>query len=110
QNFDGKLGAAGVQLSLYNLGGGQLKGNYCYKKHETKIQLEGTVAGGKITLTETFNGMVTGYFIGKTDRENGLVGTWTDSTKTKAIPFNMHLEFAMYSPSFSHRYADLAET
>ena len=37
-DFEGTLGNAKIQLSLYRLDNGELKGNYCYKKHESKIQ------------------------------------------------------------------------
>jgi hypothetical protein len=38
-DFEGTLGKANIQLSLYRFDNGQLKGNYCYKKYESKIGL-----------------------------------------------------------------------
>ena len=55
-DFEGTLGKANIQLSLYRFDNGQLKGNYCYKKHESKIQLTGQITGDKIVITEFLNG------------------------------------------------------
>jgi hypothetical protein len=110
QTFEGKIGTASVQLSLYNLGGEQLKGNYCYLKHETKLQLDGNNDNGKVKLIETMNGKVTGYFFGSIDKEDSFTGTWTDSAKTRNIPFRLHLEWASAAPTYSHRYTSLSET
>jgi hypothetical protein len=112
-DFDGKLGGTAIQLSIYIPDSGNvLKGNYCYNKYETKIQLVGQLNDDKIELTEFLNGKPNGHFSGKvfTDNLDRFEGTWTDNSGTKQIEFKMTLQSACYAHSSSHRYSDFSGT
>jgi hypothetical protein len=106
-DFEGKLGKSEIRLSIYLQDNGQLKGNYCYKMYETKIQLSGRITGDKIELTEFLNGKPNGYFSGRiyTDNDDRFEGSWTSNSKTKSITFKTTLSSACASDSFDKRYA-----
>jgi len=110
-DFEGTLGNAKIQLSIYRLDNGQLKGNYCYKKYESKIQLTGQMTGDKIEITEFLNGKPNGHFEGKvfTDNLDRFEGTWTDSSKTKSVEFKLTLQ-SICGSDYSHRYSDFYGT
>ena len=112
-DFDGKLGESEIQLSIYIPDSGTvLKGNYCYKKYEIKIQLSGQLNGDSIELTEYHDGKPSGHFIGKafTDNRDRFEGTWTDSMGTKNLSFKMTLSSACYAASSNHRYSGFPGT
>ena len=111
-DFSGKLGATEFQLSIYIPDSGELKGNYCYKKYETKIQLFGQLKGDQIELTEFVHGKPNGHFSGKvfTDNMDRFEGAWTDSSGTRRLDFKMTLESACYAKSSEHRYFDFSGT
>lgn len=109
-DYDGKIGTAEIQLSLYLVDSkGKLKGNYCYKKYETKIELEGHIKGDKIELTEFIDGKVNGYFSGRTYSDEGdfFEGTWTNRSKTASYPFTARLGSICHTKSFKNRYNSL---
>lgn len=110
-DFEGTLGKGRIQLSLYRLNNGQLKGNYCYKKYESKIQLTGQITGEKIVITEFLNGKPNGRFEGKvfTNKLDKFEGTWTDNSNTKSIEFKLTLKSTSVS-DLSHRYSDFYGT
>ena len=110
-DFEGTLGKASIQLSLYRFDNGQLKGNYCYKKYESKIQLTGQITGDKIVITEFLNGKPNGRFEGKvfTDNLNRFEGTWTDSSNTNSIEFKLTHQSSCGS-DYDHRYSDFYGT
>lgn len=85
---------------------GQLKGNYCYKKFESKIQLTGQVTGDKIVITEFLNGKPNGRFEGKvfTDNLDRFEGKWTNISNTKTIEFKLTLQ-SVCDSDFDHRYS-----
>jgi hypothetical protein len=112
-DFDGKLGATELQFSIFIPDSGNvLKGNYCYKKYDTKIQLIGQLNCDQIELTEYHNGKPNGHFIGKvfTDNQDRFEGTWTDSSGTKHLDFKMALSSASYASAWNHRYTDFSGT
>ena len=111
-DFDGKLGETNIELSIYISDSGELKGNYCYKKYETKIQLVGQSKDNEIELTEFLNGKTNGHFSGKvfTDNLDRFEGTWTDISGAKHIDFKMTLASAGYEPDWQHRYSDFPGT
>lgn len=106
-DFEGKIGNEDIQLSIYLFENGQIKGNYCYKKYENKIQLTGQLTGNKIELTEFINDKPNGYFQGKafTNKYDSLCGYWTDISKTKHLDLKLSLK-SMGGGSFEHRYSD----
>lgn len=106
-DFEGTLGKSNIQLSLYRFNNGQLKGNYCYKKYDSKIELTGQVTGDKIRITEFLNGKPNGYFEGRvfTDSVDRFEGTWTDSASKKTIAFKLTLQ-STCGGEFNHRYTD----
>ena len=108
-DYEGKLGVANIQLSIYSVGDGYVKGNYCYKKYETKIPLEGQIIENRVELKEVSKGKTNDHFKGSIDSLDNFTGTWTDSSGIKAISFTLHLQSSCYSDSFRHRYSYLAE-
>lgn len=108
-DFTGKLGNSDIQLSIYRLSNGTLRGNYCYKKLEKKIPLVGKINGDKIELTEGVNGKINGTITGKvfTNDKDRFEGKWTNSDKTKSYNFKLTLS-SIVSGSDSHRYSSLA--
>lgn len=106
-DFEGTLGKSGIQLSLYRFDNGLIKGNYCYKKYDSKIQLEGQITGDKIVITEFLKGKPNGRFEGKvfTDSLDRFEGTWTDSAGTKTIEFKLTLQ-AIVGSDYERRYTD----
>lgn len=112
-DFEGNLGSSEIQLSIYIPDSGEiLKGSYCYKKYETRIQLVGKLKGNQIELTEFLKGKPNGRFSGRvfTDNLDRFEGTWTDSSGTKQIEFKMTLKSACYANSWNHRYSDFSGT
>jgi hypothetical protein len=112
-DFEGKIGETEIQLSIYiPVSGDVIKGNYCYKKYETKILLVGQLKGDQIELTEFLNGKPNGHFRGKlfTDKLDRFEGTWTDISGTKRMEFRMTLKSTCYASSWEHRYSDFSGT
>lgn len=106
-DFDGDVGGSAVQLSIYIPANGNiLKGNYYYKKYETKIELVGQLNDNKIELTEFIDGKPNGYFSGAVGESDRYEGIWTDSSRSKQFDFKMKLASAVYSPLSSNRYRD----
>jgi len=86
--FDGKLGGTDIRLLIdISEDGNTVKGNYCYCKYDTKIQLEGVMNGDQIELTEFLEGKPNGYFQGRifTDNAPRFEGTWANAEKTKQL-------------------------
>ena len=106
-DFEGKIGDKDIQLSIYLFENGQIKGNYCYKKYENKIQLTGQLTGDIIELTEFINDKPNGYFQGKvfTNNYDSLCGYWTDISKTKHLDLKLCLQ-SMGGGTFEQRYSD----
>jgi hypothetical protein len=105
-DFEGTLSKTKIQLSIYRFADGQIKGNYCYKKHESKIQLVGQIIGEQIELTEFLNGKPNGYFKGKifTDNLDRFEGIWMDSSKTTSFEFKLTLQ-SISGSNYEHRYS-----
>lgn len=110
-DFEGKLGKADIQMSLYFFEDGQIKGNYCYKRYGTKIQLEGQIKDSLIELTEFIKGRTNGFIKGKlfTDSLDKFEANWTDSSKTKMHDLKLTLS-SICSGTYDHRYGDLFGT
>lgn len=103
--FEGKLGTTNIQLSLYRFEDGQLKGNYCYQKHDSKINLVGRISGDKIKLTALLNGKPNGYFEGKifTDNRDRFEGVWKNISRKKIVKFKLTLS-SICGDDYYHRY------
>jgi hypothetical protein len=110
-DFEGTLGKANIQLSLYCFENGQLKGNYCYYKYETKIQLIGQLTGDHISITEMVNGKPNGHFEGRvfTDTLDRFEGIWTDRSNNKSIAFALTIK-SICGTDYVHRYSDFYGT
>lgn len=105
-DFDGALGQTNIQLSLYRFENGQIRGNYCYKKYESKIQLIGKIKGNQVELTELLNGKPNGTFKGNISTDpssDTFEGTWTNRSKTKTVVFKLNLTSITYG-NYNHRY------
>lgn len=105
-DYEGKLGELDISLSIYSFENGELKGNYCYLKNDTRITLTGKIVDNKIELTEFVNDKPTGHFEGKvfTDTKDRFEGTWTDNSKTNKLIFKLTLGSGV-SASFGYRYS-----
>ena len=105
-DFEGKIDSSDIQLSLYLFENGEIKGNYCYKKYETKIQLFGHLSGNEIELTEMIGNTENGFFKGKifTDSLDRFEGKWKNKTKTKELKFELTLS-SICSGSYVFRYS-----
>lgn len=105
-DFEGLIGKAKVQLSLFLLNNGQLKGNYCYHKYERKIELSGNVIGDQIVLAEhtpdgTMAHMKGGLVSDSTDHFDGI---WEDMEGIKWFPFQLTLR-SISGSSYLNRYS-----
>ncbi len=102
-DFDGTLDTTEIQLSIYLMDSGKVEGNYCYKKDESKIKLQGKIKGDTIELTELVNGRPNGRFIGRifTDSRDRFEGTWTDHSADKSKEFKL-----VYSSAISRTLPD----
>lgn len=108
-DFEGTVGEAPIQLSLFLLPDNEVKGNYCYKKLENRIQLKGKVFGDSVLLTEYLGTLVNGTFAGKfSGGSDTFEGTWMDKTAAKKLPFRVKLT-SITSGTASKRY-DLGGT
>ena len=106
-DYEGKLGEMDILLSYAELKNGSLTGNYCYKKHDNRISLNGKISGLKIELTEYLDGVPNGYFTGQmfTNEQTRIEGTWTNSSKSKTLNFSINLT-SMCSGTSDFRYSN----
>lgn len=110
-DFEGKLGKSDIRLSIYLFENGNIKGNYCYKKYETKIPITGQLKGNKIKLTELINSVENGYFTAKifTDDQDRIEGEWISSDKTKTLELKLMLSSICYG-TYENRYSEFDGT
>ncbi len=110
-DFEGKIGTSEMRISLFLFDDGAIKGNYLYKRYQTKIEITGHLKGDEIELTETFNEKETGFFKGKviSDDLERLEGDWNNPSGTKRVKFKMTLA-TICSGSYERRYSDLYGT
>ena len=79
--FDGSIGKNDVVVNVFRDITGNLTGDYCYKKFETRIKLNGKVKDGVIFLDEFTNSKITAKFKGKINEENNTIsGKWSSTT------------------------------
>ena len=104
-DFEGKLNKMEIKLSLFRFDDGQLKGNYCYKKYEERIQLIGKIKGNNIELQEIIGGKYKGSFKGKisTNGPDLFIGTWTYGSQI--LNFKLSLN-SICGGGYEHRYDD----
>lgn len=107
-DFTGMLGNSEALISIFALPNNELKGNYCYKKYDTRITLKGKISGDVIELTEYVAGQPNGTFTGKlfTNDADRFEGTWTDKTGTKKLDFGFTLS-AITTGTFAKRYENM---
>lgn len=110
-DFQGKLGKSNIQLSLFLFPDGEIKGNYCYAKYGTKIQLHGQLSGNRIELAEFSGERPNAFFSGKvfTDSLDKFEGTWTDSAGISSQEFRLSLT-SVCGGTYEHRYEGLHGT
>ena len=106
-DFEGTLGTTQIQLSLFLFEDGKIKGNYCYKKFDTKIHFVGEVMDSKsITLSSLNDKKVpeifSGYFL--TDETDRFEGTWKNANGS-TLPFKLTL-VSICGSTFDTRYTD----
>lgn len=105
-DFEGLIGKAKVQLSLFLLNNGQLKGNYCYHTYERKILLSGNMTGDQIVLTEHTADGTMARLKGAlaSDSADHFDGTWEDMEGIKSFPFRLTLR-SISGSSYVNRYS-----
>jgi hypothetical protein len=84
----GRLGEHMVYAVLRGGEIGPLQGQYFYASHRKEIALAGAAQGGRITLTESVAGQVSGTWEGERDNFS-FRGTWT-SPLGKQLPFQLY--------------------
>lgn len=110
-DFEGTLGKTNIELSLFRFENGQIKGNYCYRKYDRKIQLTGQIKGDQLIFTEIIDGKPGATFRGKvfTDNLDRFTGTWIDPTETRSLDVKLTLA-SICGNDFDHRYTDFYGT
>lgn len=87
--YEGTVGDSPIVMELGFGGDGTMSGRYRYKSEQGWITLSGTNDDGVIDLTETVDGKTTGSF-SLALNDFSLMGTWTDSGKTKLLKVELH--------------------
>lgn len=110
-DFEGTMGSANIQLSLYRFENGQIKGNYYYKKYGTKIYLSGKIVDNKIELTEFLDGKPNGTFKGTvfSDKKDRFEGTWAKNSSSQPVEFKLTL-ISICGGTYEHRYSSIQST
>ncbi|HEY6160370.1 MAG TPA: hypothetical protein VI112_04080 [Bacteroidia bacterium] len=94
KQFEGYFMANGKEVPFVVklwINGDSLSGNYYYSGIGKDISLNGRLKGNNITITETYDSVVTGVFTGFYYRgADSIAGTWTGKKGRKKLHF--HLE------------------
>lgn len=73
--------------------GNKVSGSYKYSTSKSSLTLDGTISGAKVVASEKDDkGQVTGTFNGTIVAGKRFFGSWTDSKKTKTLPFIVAVE------------------
>jgi hypothetical protein len=90
-SFEGAVGKSDVIVNIYRDSIGNLTGDYCYKKYETRIELKGKLTGNTLFLDEFADGKINAKFHGTINEENNTIsGKWSSTTHSD-IPFSLRL-------------------
>ena len=86
--FDGYIFENDIIVNIYCDSSGNLTGDYCYKKYETRIPLKGKLNGNAIILDEFTDNKITSKFSGKIDEEKNIItGKWSSTTHSDKVFF-----------------------
>jgi len=107
-DFEGNLGEREIRLSVYILGNGEVKANYCFVNDDKKFQLAGKINGENIELNglpvekshDVFKGRI------YTDNLDRFKGSWLVNARSKTIFFILTLKSSCYATTFEHRYSN----
>jgi len=89
--FEGYIGENDVVVNIYCDSIGNLTGDYCYKKYETRIPLKGKLTAQGLFLDEFTANKITAKFSGTiNEKDNTIGGKWL-STKHSDIHFFLRL-------------------
>ncbi|HNP32681.1 MAG TPA: hypothetical protein PKN96_05265 [Flavobacterium sp.] len=103
--FEGYIGINDIVVNVYCDSVGNLKGDYCYKKYETRIPLIGKLKPGSLFLDEFTDNKITAKFNGTiNEKDNTIGGKWSSTTHSD-IHFHLKLSSQSGSNSFEKRYA-----
>lgn len=91
RDYEGSInGQFPVKMHLVNWGGGNVSGNYLYKKVGKKIDLYGEFTSDNgFNIKEYAADKHTGTFEGKFEGSDKITGTWSDAKGTKKFPFEI---------------------
>lgn len=79
--FDGYIGESDIVVNIFKDSIGNLDGDYCYKKYETRIKLKGKITGETLFLYEFTGKKITSKFFGKiNEKDNTITGKWASAT------------------------------
>lgn len=99
--FDGYIGENDIVVNIFRDSIGNLSGDYCYKKYETRITLKGRLNGENLFLDEFTDNKITSKFYGKiNEKDNTITGKWastTHSDKTFYLKLNSYTGNRLYS-------------
>lgn len=93
KDYEGTInGKLPVKMHLVNWGGGNLSGNYLYKKVGKKIDIYGEfTSDNAFNIKEYVGDKHTGTFEGAFEGRDKIKGTWSDPKGIKKFPFEVNL-------------------
>lgn len=90
-SFDGSIGKSDIVVNIFLDSNGNLTGDYCYKKYETRIPLKGKIYEDTLILDEFVDGKINAKFKGKINEQtNTISGKWSSTTHSD-IAFSLKL-------------------
>lgn len=89
--FEGTIGKNEIVVNIYCDSTGNLTGDYCYKKYETRIPLKGKINNNALYLDELIDNKINARFNGKiNESDNTVSGKWS-STQNSDMAFSLRL-------------------
>lgn len=87
-SFNGSIAENDIVVNIYRDSIGNLIGDYCYKKYETRIPLKGKLNGNAFFLYEFIGKNINAKFNGKIDEEKNIItGKWLSTTHSDMVFF-----------------------
>ena len=102
-SFDGYIFENDITVNIYRDSIGNLTGDYCYKKEETRIPLKGKLNGNAIILDEFTDNKITAKFSGKIEEEKNIITGKCSSTTHSDKVFFLRLS-SQTSGSLDNKY------
>ncbi len=101
--FEGYIGESDIVMNIFKDSIGNLTGDYCYKKYETRIPLKGKLKDNTLFLDEFTGNKITAKFSGTiNEKDNSIGGKWASTTHSD-IHFFLRLN-SWTGNSLNNRY------